>query len=47
MLLRDSPYKGAVTYTSVINMAQNAVGQDKSGYREKFVEMVRKAETLK
>jgi Ca-activated chloride channel family protein len=46
MLLRDSPYKGTATYTSIINLAQGAVGRDESGYRGKFVEMVRKAETV-
>jgi Ca-activated chloride channel family protein len=46
MLLRDSPYKGAVTYESVIAMAQNAVGQDKYNYRKNFVEMARKAKTI-
>jgi Ca-activated chloride channel family protein len=46
MLLRDSPYKGAAAYTSVIAMAQDAVGQDKYNYRRNFVEMAQKAKTI-
>jgi len=46
MLLRDSIYKGAATFTNVITMAQNAIGQDKYGYRANFVEMVRKAKII-
>jgi Ca-activated chloride channel family protein len=46
MLLRDSPYKGSATYESVKAMAQGAIGQDKSGYRTKFVEMVQKAGSI-
>jgi Ca-activated chloride channel family protein len=47
MLLRDSPYKGTATYTSVINLAQGAIGQDESDYRKNFVEMVRKAAAIR
>jgi Ca-activated chloride channel family protein len=47
MLLRDSPYKGTATFTSVITMAQNAIGQDKYNYRANFVEMVEKAKTIR
>jgi Ca-activated chloride channel family protein len=46
MLLRDSPYKGTSTYTSVIDLAQNAIGQDKYNYRKKFVEMAKKAKQI-
>jgi len=46
MLLRDSIYKGTTTYTSVIAMAQNAIGQDKYGYRGNFVEMLKKAKAI-
>jgi Ca-activated chloride channel family protein len=47
MLLRDSPHKGNATYTSVINLAQGAIGKDESGYRKSFVEMVKKAANIK
>jgi Ca-activated chloride channel family protein len=46
MLLRDSPYKGTATYSSVIEMAQDSIGQDKYSYRSKFAEMVNKAKTI-
>jgi Ca-activated chloride channel family protein len=46
MLLRDSPYKGTATFSSVINMAQNAIGPDKYNYRADFVELVKKAKTI-
>jgi len=46
MLLRDSPYKGTATFTSVINMAQSAIGLDKYKYRADFVELVKKAKTI-
>jgi Ca-activated chloride channel family protein len=47
MLLRDSPYKGGTTYSSVIDMAQTALGKDEWGYRRNFVEMVRRAAGIK
>ncbi|MDR0313124.1 MAG: VWA domain-containing protein, partial [Treponema sp.] len=47
MLLRDSPYKGTATYNSVIDLAQTALGKDEWGYRRNFVEMVRKAASIK
>jgi Ca-activated chloride channel family protein len=47
MLLRNSPYKGTATYSSVIEMAQNSIGQDKYSYRGNLVEMVEKAKKAK
>ena len=47
LLLRDSQYKGNLTYGAVLEMAQSAVGQDKDGYRAEFVELVRKAKELR
>jgi Ca-activated chloride channel family protein len=47
MLLRDSPHKGTATYSSVIDLAQSAIGKDESGYRKNFVEMVQKAAVIK
>jgi Ca-activated chloride channel family protein len=46
MLLRDSPYKGTATYSSVIEMAEKAIGQDKYKYRANFVDMVKKAKNI-
>ena len=47
MLLRDSPYKGSLTYDGVIEMALPTVAGDPSGYHAESVELVRKAKALK
>jgi Ca-activated chloride channel homolog len=47
MLLRDSPHKGKGTFGAVIEWAQEGKGRDQAGYRAGFIEMARKAETLK
>jgi Ca-activated chloride channel family protein len=46
MILRGSPYKGAATYASVMELADASRGTDPGGYRKEFVELVRKARTL-
>jgi Ca-activated chloride channel homolog len=46
MLLRNSPYKGSLTYAGVLEIAQPSLANDSSGYRREFVELVRKAQTL-
>jgi Ca-activated chloride channel homolog len=46
MLLRDSPYKGSLTYDGVLEIAQASLKNDPSGYRLEFAELVRKAKTL-
>ncbi|MGC8642884.1 MAG: vWA domain-containing protein, partial [Isosphaeraceae bacterium] len=46
MLLRNSPYKGNLSYPAVIELAQPALAHDPSGYRKEFVELVRRAEQL-
>jgi Ca-activated chloride channel family protein len=46
MLLRDSPYKGNATFSSVIEMAQNAIGQDKYNYRADFVKLAKRTKTI-
>ncbi len=38
MLLRDSPYKGTLTYDGVLEIAQPTLNDDASGYREEFIE---------
>jgi Ca-activated chloride channel family protein len=47
MLLRDSPYKGKGTFGAVIEWAQEGKGRDTAGYRAGFIEMARKAQSLK
>ena len=47
MLLRDSQYKGKATIGAVIEWAQEGKGRDAAGYRAGFIEMARKAESLK
>ena len=46
MLLRDSPYKGSLTYAGVLEIAQPSLANDPSGYRREFMELVRKAQSL-
>src|SRR5205823_299569 len=46
MLLRDSPYKGGMTYPGVQELGASSQGNDPSGYRREFLELVRKAQTL-
>ncbi len=47
MLLRDSKDKGESSYDLVLQLAQAGRGQDRSGYRGEFLELVRKASQLK
>jgi Ca-activated chloride channel family protein len=47
MLLRDSQYKGKGTFGAVIEWAQEGKGQDQAGYRAGFIELARKAQSLK
>jgi Ca-activated chloride channel family protein len=47
LLLRDSQYKGNLTYGAVLEVAQSAVGEDQDGYRAEFVELVRRAKELR
>lgn len=46
MLLRNSPYKGTLTYGGVLEIAASSVSDDPSGYRGEFVELVKKAQEL-
>ena len=46
MLLRDSPYKGNLTYEAVLKLAEAGAEEDASGYRREFIELVRKARSL-
>jgi Ca-activated chloride channel family protein len=47
MILRDSQYKGKGSFGAVIEWAQEGKGRDTAGYRAGFIEMARKAQTLK
>jgi Ca-activated chloride channel family protein len=46
MLLRDSEFKGASTYSDVLELAETARGEDEDGYRAEFIRLVMKAELL-
>lgn len=47
MLLRDSKYKGGANWDSVLEIAEGSKGKDANGYRAEFIELVRKAKSLK
>jgi Ca-activated chloride channel family protein len=47
MILRDSPYKGQWTMEAVIDTAERSKAADRNGHRDEFVQMVKKARTLK
>ncbi len=47
LMLRDSQYKGDLTYGAVAELAQPAIGEDKHGLRAEFVQMVKKAKELR
>ena len=46
MLLRDSKFKGDLTYKDVTTLAKGAKGQDANGYRAEFIGMVESAGLL-
>ncbi|MEO1049947.1 MAG: VWA domain-containing protein [Bacteroidota bacterium] len=46
MLLRDSEYKGNLTYNEIVATAKKNMGSDKFGYRQEFINMVETAELL-
>jgi Ca-activated chloride channel family protein len=46
MLLRDSPYKGSLTWTGLAAMARGAIGDEPSSYRKEFLELIGKAQEL-
>ena len=47
MILRDSEYKGSATIQQVLEWAEEGKGADINGHRADFIELVRKAQTLK
>ncbi len=46
MLLRDSEFKGSMTYTSVLELARSTQGKDAFGYRREFIELVDLAKSM-
>ena len=46
MLLRNSEFKSASSYTDVLSLARKAKGSDEEGYRSEFVRLVESAELL-
>ncbi|MGH7136236.1 MAG: YfbK domain-containing protein [Pirellulales bacterium] len=46
LVLRDSRYKGDLTFRAVIELAQASRGADASGYRAEMIELVKKAQSL-
>ena len=47
MLLRDSRYKGTITFDGVLEIAGQTLSDDRSGYRKEFVGLVRKAQEIR
>ena len=43
MMLRNSEYKGELTYKGIERMAKHSKGGDKNGYRAEFINLVEKA----
>jgi Ca-activated chloride channel family protein len=46
MLLRNSEFRSAASYTDVLSLASKAKGLDEEGYRAEFIKMVQNAEML-
>lgn len=46
MLLRDSKYKGDMTFEKVLELAQESQGEDANGYRAEFVRLVESSRLL-
>ncbi len=46
MLLRNSQFQGDASYARVLEIAQPAAGGDATGYRNEFLEIVRRAREL-
>lgn len=46
LLLRDSPFKGDLTWDKVQALAEEGQGPDREGYRREFLDLVRRARAL-
>jgi Ca-activated chloride channel family protein len=47
MLLRESQFRGAMTYAGVLEEAQGCLGKDPGGHRKEFLELVKRADSLR
>ncbi|MBC9933913.1 YfbK domain-containing protein [Chitinophaga qingshengii] len=45
-LLRNSAYKGNISYDTILQLASGAKGDDTEGYRAEFIQLVKKARLL-
>ena len=46
MVLRESPHQGTATLDDALELGQQGLGRDESGYRTEFLDLVRKAKGL-
>ncbi|MBM3837073.1 MAG: DUF3520 domain-containing protein [Verrucomicrobia bacterium] len=46
LILRDSSFKGAANFDSILELAQEGKGADEEGYRPEFVNLVKKAKAI-
>lgn len=46
LVIRDSKYKGKSNYGQVLQLADSASNNDKDGYRNEFIELVKRAQAL-
>jgi Ca-activated chloride channel family protein len=46
LMLRDSPYRGGLTYAGVRELAQDSLGADRNGHRHEFLTLVDTAATI-
>jgi Ca-activated chloride channel family protein len=46
MLLRDSKYRGSLTWDQLREVAENSSGSDPHGYRQEFISLVRMARAI-
>jgi Ca-activated chloride channel family protein len=46
MLLRDSEHKGSANFSTILELAGSSKGSEDAGYRDEFVTLVKKAQTL-
>ena len=47
MLLRNSEYAGDINCELILELASEGIGKDKNGLRKEFIELVKKAKTIK
>jgi Ca-activated chloride channel family protein len=46
LLLRNYQYKGTASFQGIIDLAEDSIGPDQHGYRNEFVDLVKKASSL-